>query len=147
VDSGSLDTVVGGGVATDAIISGGTLDIRSGGSIGTGATTFATSGGGTLLLENSLTFSGLVAGFGKPDRLDFRDIAFTSGATSATWSQSGTSGTLTVSSGTHTAALTLIGQYVAGNFHVSTDGHGGTFVTDPPVSASENAALVNPHET
>ena len=53
-----------------AVISGGTLDINSGGSISTAATTFATSGGGTLLLESSLTFSGLVAGFGQPDRLD-----------------------------------------------------------------------------
>jgi hypothetical protein len=41
----------------------------------------------------------------------------------------------------------LLGQYVAGNFHVSSDKHGGTFVTDPPVSASQNVALVNPHQT
>jgi hypothetical protein len=100
-----------------------------------------------LLLESSLTYSGLVAGFGKPDKLDFRDIAFTSGATSATWSQSGTSGTLSVTSGTNTATITLLGHYVAGDFHVSTDNHGGTFVTDQPVSASQNVALVNPHQT
>jgi autotransporter passenger strand-loop-strand repeat protein len=148
VDSGSLETVVSGGVARGAIISGGTLDIRNGGSTGTGATTFATSGGGTLLLESSLTFSGLVAGFGKPDRLDFRDIAFTSGGTHATWTQTGTtSGTLAVTSGTETATLTLLGQYVAGDFFVRTDGHGGTIVTDPPVSAAQNVALVNPHNT
>jgi hypothetical protein len=89
-----------------------------------------------------------VAGFGKPDRLDFRDIAFTSGVTSATWTQTGTtSGTLAVTRGTETATITLLGQYVAGNFHVSSDKHGGTFVTDPPVSASQNVALVNPHQT
>ena len=45
------------------------------------------------------------------------------------------------------AALTLLGQYVAGNFRVSTDNHGGTMVTDQPVSASQNVALVNPHQT
>jgi hypothetical protein len=101
-----------------------------------------------LLLESSLTFSGLVAGFGKPDRLDLRDIGFTSGVTHATWTPSGTtSGTLAVTSGTHTATITLLGQYVTADFHVSTDKHGGTFVTDPPVSGSQNVALVNQHQT
>ena len=106
------------------------------------------SAGGLLLLESSLTFRGLVAGFGQPDRLDLRDIAFTSGVTSATWTQSDTtSGTLAVTSGNETATITLLGQYAAGNFRVSTDGHGGTLVTDPPISASQNVALVNPHQT
>jgi hypothetical protein len=30
---------------------------------------------------------------------------------------------------------------------VSSDKHGGTFVTDPPISNSQNVALVNPHQT
>jgi fibronectin-binding autotransporter adhesin len=107
VDSGSLETALSGGVARGAVISGGTLDIKSG--VSTNTTTFATSGGGTLLLESSLTFSGLVAGFGQPDRLDFRDIGFTSGVTSATWTQSGARGTLAVTDGTHTADITLLG--------------------------------------
>jgi autotransporter passenger strand-loop-strand repeat protein len=160
VDSGSLETVLSGGVARSAVISGGTLDIKSGGStiptsvgaMNNAATvTFATSGGGTLLLESSLTFSGLVAGFGKPDRLDFRDIGFTSGVTSATWTQNFTNrGTLAVTSGTETADITLLGQYVTADFRVSTDGHGGTFVTDPPAKTEtdvQNVALVNPHQT
>jgi hypothetical protein len=44
----------------------------------------------------------------------------------------------------------LLGQYVAGNFHVRTDNHGGTIVTDPPVKTAtdvQNVALVNPHQT
>jgi hypothetical protein len=66
----------------------------------------------------------------------------------ATWTQNTTSqGRLTITDGTHTARLTLLGQYVAGNFHVSTDGHGGTVVTEQPVSASQNVALVNAHQT
>ena len=150
VESGSLETVLSGGVARGAVISGGTLDINSGGSISTAATTFATSGGGTLLLESSLTFSGLVAGFGQPDRLDFRDIGFTSGVTSATWTQSGARGTLAVTDGTHTADITLLGHYVAADFHVQTDDHGGTIVTDPPAKAKTDLqipALANPHQT
>jgi hypothetical protein len=40
---------------------------------------------------------------------------------------------LTVSDGTHTANLLLLGQYVAAQFAMSSDGHGGTLITDPPL--------------
>jgi len=46
------------------------------------------------------------------------------------------SGTLTVTDGTHTAKLAMLGQYVLGNFHIANDGHGGTLVSDPPVDSS-----------
>jgi hypothetical protein len=45
------------------------------------------------------------------------------------------SGTLTAISGGVSANITLLGQYVTGNFHIQSDGAGGTLVTDPPVSA------------
>jgi hypothetical protein len=41
------------------------------------------------------------------------------------------SGTLMVTSGSETANLTLLGQYSTANFTLSSDGHGGTIVTDP----------------
>ncbi len=31
------------------------------------------------------------------------------------------------------AKLTMHGQYVAVDFHIASDGHGGTLVTDPPL--------------
>lgn len=73
------------------------MEVQSGGSGGSGRVTF--SGGGTLQLDDSVHFSGLVAGFAQPDMLDLRDIAFISGTTSANWHQltsgSTASGTLT----------------------------------------------------
>jgi hypothetical protein len=51
--------------------------VASGGSTGGGAVTFV--GGGTLQLDASVSFGGLVAGFGAPDHLDVRDIAPPSG--------------------------------------------------------------------
>jgi hypothetical protein len=45
-----------------------------------------------------------------------------------------------VSSG---GTLTLLGQYVTGQFHMATDGHGGTLVTDPPVDSAGH--LTSPH--
>jgi hypothetical protein len=117
------------------------MEVASGGSVASGRVTF--SGGGTLQLDDSVHFSGgLVAGFAQPDMLDLRDIAYVSGTTSGNWQQltsgSTASGMLSVGNGTPatTANLTLLGQYAAGQFHITSDGAGGTFVTDPPVSAA-----------
>jgi autotransporter passenger strand-loop-strand repeat protein len=144
-NSGSFEYVTSGGTASGAIISGGTMDIQSGGSIGSGPITFATSGGGTLRLDDSIHFGGLIAGFGLPDQLDLTDISFSS-TTSASFVEAGggTSGTLTVTDGTHTAHLTLLGNYVTGNFHVTSDGLGGTLVTDPPVDGQSSSSSTSP---
>jgi len=42
----------------------------------------------------------------------------------------GTGGTLTVSDGRHAASIVLLGNYMAGSFAVTADGHGGTLVTE-----------------
>jgi len=136
VNSAGVEVVSSGGVASSAVISGGTLEIMSGGSIGSGAVTFATSGGGILQLDDSHHFSGLVAGFGQPDLFALTDLSFVSGGTSATWSQTNvSSGTLAVTNGATTVDITLLGQYVTGNFHVTSGTGGGTVVSDPPVLA------------
>ena len=144
IDSGGLEFVSSGGVTELATISGGTLEVASGG-ITSGAVSFA--GGGTLELDASQTFSGAVAGFGGSARLDLSDIAF--GAhTTLGFAESGNnaSGTLTISDGTHTAAIALFGQYIAGQFQLAGDGHGGTLVTDPSVTvATASALLATPH--
>ena len=68
--------------------------------------------------------------------IDLRDIAFGSGTTLGfTEAGDNLSGTLTVSDGTNTANITLLGQYVAGNFTKQSDGNGGTLITDPPVQS------------
>jgi hypothetical protein len=90
------------------------------------------SAGGTLQLDDSQHFGGVISGFGAPGGIDLGDIAFGSG-TSLGYSGDTTSGILTVGDGTPTAAIHLVGQYVAGNFSLQGDGQGGTLVTDPPV--------------
>ncbi len=143
INSGGFELVSSGGIVSSATISGGTLEVASGGSIGSAPVTFATSGGGILQLDDSVHFGGLVAGFGKPDFLDLRDIAFTS-ATTLSWTQltsgASASGTLTVSGGGNVANITLLGQYVVGQFTSASDGHGGTLVGDPPVVAQTEVA-------
>jgi hypothetical protein len=55
---------------------------------------------------------------------------------------------LTVTDGTHTASVVLLGQYTAGQFTSASDGHGGTSIGDPPLTAMPDqipATLVTAH--
>lgn len=45
-------------------------------------------------------------------------------------------GLLTVSDGTHSSAITLLGQYAAADFHAWSDFHGGTLITDPALTGA-----------
>ena len=56
-----------------------------------------------------------------------------------------TGGTLSVSDGTHTANLALLGSYMASNFAMASDGHGGTAVTDSAVLGGVQPLVTPPH--
>src|SRR5260221_654045 len=66
-------------------------------------------------------------------------------ATIQTPSFAGTSsgGTLTVTDGTRTDQVALLGNYMASTFVPSSDGHNGTNVIDPP-AVNQNNVLVQP---
>jgi hypothetical protein len=103
-----------------------------------GTITFAAATG-TLKLDHSSTFSGSIAGqLATSDVIDLADI--TAGAATVAYSGNNSPGTLTVSDGTHTAHIGLLGNYSLADFTVSSDGHGGTSVVDPPLSPLPFAA-------
>jgi autotransporter passenger strand-loop-strand repeat protein len=135
VPSGGELLVFSGAAVSGATLSGGLVEIRSGGIAG--QINFSAGGtGGTLQLDDSAHFSGTISGFGVPGDIDLRDISFLGSGTTLGYNDQGTSGTLTVSDGTHTATLNLLGHYVAGNFVAQADGNGGTLITDPPIPDS-----------
>jgi len=112
--------------------------------------------GGTLQLDAGAGFRGAIEGFAGPtpaDRIDLRGIAFVSGTTTASFVEApgNTSGTLTVTTGAHTAELILLGGYVTSRYTLTSDGHGGTLVTDPPVpgggAAQTNFADIAPPQS
>jgi autotransporter-associated beta strand protein/probable HAF family extracellular repeat protein len=125
------------------VIAAGTLELGSGASI-LGDVTFAGITG-TLKLDNSSSFTGTVAGMFGQDTIDFADInPATVGQPSYSGNSSG--GTLTVTDGSHTANIALLGNYLASTFVPSSDGHGGTSVIDPPAAGSNQTAhLTQPH--
>jgi autotransporter passenger strand-loop-strand repeat protein len=140
VASGGAEYVLAGGALDGATLSGGLIEIASSATAGSSQIAF-TSAGGTLQLDDAQHFSCTIAGFGVPGVIDLRDIAFGSGTTLG-YSGNTSSGTLTVSDGTHAASIVLIGQYVQAQFATQADGNGGTLVTDPPLAGPNS--LVNP---
>jgi len=142
VSSGGTETVSSGGIASGTTIAGGIVEITSGGSTG-GKVTFAANSG-TLLLDHSTTFSGTVAGMTAQDTLDLRDINFAT----ASLTSSGTtaSSTLSVTDGTHTAHILLLGNYMASTFTLSNDTFGGTSIVDPPNTSASVVSLAQTHK-
>ena len=101
---------------------------------------------GVLVLAKSQAYTGQITNFSKTGgtSLDLRDIGFTSGKTKATFVENGadTQGVLTVTNGTATAEITLVGNYSGSTFNVSSDGHGGATVVDPPKAKAAVAPFI-----
>jgi hypothetical protein len=93
-----------------------------------GSVTFA-GATGTLKLDDSASFTGTVAGISGADALDLADIDPLK-AQQPSFAGNSAGGTLTVTDGTHTANIALLGNYMASTFAPSSDGHGGTNLVD-----------------
>jgi hypothetical protein len=135
VNTGTIEANGGNVTAEGAVTGGGNAIIVGGATLEFGAASdanvsFADGTTGSLLLEQSLGFSGTVAGFGAGDTLDLGDIAFGANTTLAfSENAAGTGGTLAVSDGAETASIALLGQYAASAFVESAGEGGGTAIT------------------
>ncbi|MGY4282438.1 hypothetical protein ACVWXO_001658 [Bradyrhizobium sp. LM2.7] len=98
---------------------------------------------GTLAIENSEDFTGVIHGFAgdgtiaNSDIIDLKDMNFAS-LTAATYTPSSdeSGGTLTLSDGTDTASINFAGSYTLANFKFVSDGSGGTMIVDPPAGST-----------
>ena len=113
---------------------------------------FPTAGGtyGTLVIDHATDYTGLIYNFSgttasSSDVIDLKDIDFGSGNITFSYydnSGSDTGGTLDIFA--TTGGLTTIvdtirfatGNFTTANFKLSSDGHGGTLIADPPTSAT-----------
>ena len=105
-------------------------------------------------------YSGWISGFGSntTQSIDLTKLKF-AGARLVSYNPNGTdtAGILTISNGTTTTSLQFTGTYTLADFHISNDGAGGTWLTDPPavpgavnnaavsISNGEVLAIRNPH--
>jgi hypothetical protein len=143
VDSGTLylrRIVVGAGV----LDVGGGATLELGGPVAADQTVKFKSGGGTLEIDHLSGFHGAVGAFGAGDTIDLRGLTFAGGETVG-YSGSTTSGVLTVTSGTQTAKVALLGQYAAANFVTSSDGQGGTDITFAPTPGDVHVVVAPGH--
>ena len=132
-----------GVIGETTIAAGTTTEIPSAYS---GTITFAGSTG-TLQLDSSSSFNGTVAGLAGQDTLDLRDINSAMVQTPI-YSGNSSGGVLTVTDGTHTAQIALLGNYLASTFVASADGHGGTAIVDPVLTAAnQQMVLTQPQHT
>jgi fibronectin-binding autotransporter adhesin len=113
--------------AGSAVINAGTLDFAS--SFSENVTFSGSTGQLELAKSQAFAFKGTVTGFSKSGgtSLDLRDIGFVSPGEATYISGSKTGGVLTVTDGTHTATITLAGNY-ANTFVASSDGKGGVII-------------------
>jgi hypothetical protein len=108
-----------------------------------GTATFA-GDNGTLKLDDSAEFSGTIAGLTSTDTLDLADMD-PAKVQPPTFNGNSSGGTLSVSDGTHSANIALLGNYLASTFTTSSDGHGGTSVIDPAVLGGVAPLVTPPH--
>jgi hypothetical protein len=144
VNNGFIEATGAGGVTVKSAVTGtGSAQVTD------GTLSFASSfsqnvafgAAGVLELADSKTYGGSISGFSKSGHtsLDLLDIGFVS-STEATFSGNSSGGVLTVTDGTNTAHITLVGNYTASQFVASSDGHGGTIVIDPKTKNSATPA-------
>jgi hypothetical protein len=138
-NTGQLIANNGTDIFAGAVSGTGTATVQGAGSIEFGSTTtsnitFASGADGTVTFDAASTLTGKVSvtGFTLGDSIDLADINFSGSGPTLTYSK----GLLTVSDGTHTAKLNMVGNYTLASFHTATDGSGGTLLTDPPVTAT-----------
>jgi hypothetical protein len=97
---------------------------------------------GTNVFDINSSFTGTISGLKGNDSIDFTDFSFSNGVTLG---YSANSGILTATGHGHSAEATLLGQYTASSFVPSSDGHGGTLVTDTPLAPSSQTLALSQH--
>ena len=128
-------------IATSAVSQtiGNAAQVELFGASGENATFAGTAG--TLVLDNAQNYTGSVSGMTGSDTLDLASLAYGANMTVG-YSQTGPGGgVLSVGNGTQTANIALLGNYLASSFTLSSDGHGGTSVVDPPKLMAAPMAL------
>ena len=78
---------------------------------------------GTLKLGDAFAFTGQVSGLAEADALDLANVRYGANTT-ATFLGNADGGTLTVTDGTDTAHIALVGDYLGSGWTLSSDGHG-----------------------
>ena len=128
-------TITDNNTATaDVLNTGGAHQTLSGGGAGKVGFVGAAAGDDTFKNLAALFNGETISGFGNNgDMIDLTDVSATGLKPVSYVQTTGTSGKLTVSDRVHTAAITLLGEFMANGFHLVSDGGAaGTAITYQP---------------
>jgi hypothetical protein len=100
---------------------------------------------GILRLDQPSTFTGNVSGFRAQNGIDLPGIAFDAQTTLGySPNSNGTAGTLSITDGTQSVKIALLGQYIASSFVTASDNHGGTIVLTTATESGNQSLLTHP---
>jgi hypothetical protein len=99
---------------------------------------FAAGSTGTLKLDDSASFTGSVSGLTTTTYIELADLPWAQGQMTATFSGNTSGGKLTVSDGTGSDTINLVGDYTQSSWNLSQGSNGDTLVVDPPLSSVGN---------
>ena len=102
---------------------------------------FAPGSTGTLRLDASSQFTGTVAGLALGNYLDLADLSYQGNKTPTINSTGTHTGILIATEGNNTINIALLGSYLSNSFVASSDGHGGTLITDLPSTSQAQLSL------
>jgi VCBS repeat-containing protein len=128
------------------VLGSGSIHVDAGTLLDLNATVAATQkivfdGAGSSEVElDASTFGGQIQGMAATDQIDLRTIGYGLNTT-GTYVGDASGGVLTITDGTNSISMTLVGDYRHAAFAGASDGHGGTLVTlnaddDKPIFAS-----------
>ncbi|SED77800.1 autotransporter passenger strand-loop-strand repeat-containing protein [Rhizobiales bacterium GAS188] len=138
VDSGGLEDIFSGGIASATTINGGTMELTSGGSAGSGPITFKGTGG-MLKVDGTAMPNNVISGFALGDTIDLTGVSFSSGGSVALIS--GNVLQIVENGQTYDLQLNPQQSFRGESFDLSADKSGGTNVV---LDAPERPTLTVP---
>src|SRR5205814_5768374 len=93
----------------------GTIDFEAS---STANVVFGSGAAGTLKLGDAFHFNGTISGFTGSDAIDLADVSSATASLSYSENAAGSGGTLTISDGSHSLELSLVGAHSADNFRL-----------------------------
>ena len=122
----------------------GTLEISQGNNSANVA--FQAGNAGQLVLDKPAAYSGTISGFQAQDSIDLLGFSFDPNTTTLGYlpNSNQTGGTLSVTNGSQSASIALLGSYLASSFVTVGDGHGGSSVVAETSQGGNQSMLTNP---
>ena len=135
-NAGTIEATSGVLKISGSVQGSGSIQIDAGASLELDATVAATqrivfdgAGSSEFQLDAS-TFGGQIQGMAATDEIDLRTIGYGLSTTGTYVSNANNDGgVLTITDGTHSISMTLVGDYRHAHFAGASDGHGGTLIT------------------